>query len=95
MLFLIQKVHLFFILNKHCKKGYVKIICDGAVRVYDHRKSYDHPDIIAFYSIGDFMFCDSNVDNKISQTMGIWFCVSSYMCETLLVPEHVFRILWK
>lgn len=64
------------------------IITGGHLRVHDHSKKYDRPDIVAYYSEGDIIGCDDK-DNKLSFRPEIWFvCLTKV--EFLEMNENEF-----
>lgn len=54
------------------KHDEIYIITAGYIAVYDHRKKFNMPDIIAYYTEGDIIgFAEK--DNFISTNPDLWF----------------------
>jgi hypothetical protein len=71
----------------------VLILVAGNIIVYDHRKKFNWPDIVAYYNEGDIIGADDK-DNHLSLKPDIWF-VTATNVEYISVNKNVFNELWK
>lgn len=71
----------------------ILIIVTGHVVVYDHTKSFNQPDIIAYYNQGDIIGCQDK-DNKTSMRPDIWFATQTQV-EYVTIQRDKFKDVWK
>lgn len=71
----------------------VFLIIAGHVVVYDHTKTFNVPDIIAYYNQGDVIGCDDK-DNKTSARPDIWFATQTPV-EYVSIHRDKFKDMWR
>jgi signal-transduction protein with cAMP-binding, CBS, and nucleotidyltransferase domain len=64
------------------EKDRVFIIVNGTCIVYDHRLTYDEPEIVNFYQMGDIIG-EHRLDEGLFCRPEVWVQVTSYKMELL------------